>query len=338
MSERQLTPNDPTLKKTALAADRIIGQLIPRNRSIDAEEFQKSVEYEKLTQEIYQGLLSKEPGGGTVEHNQNVRGRSGVEHQIDVLWRFKKAGVDHLVCVVECKNYLSNITLEKVRSLFGVLHDIGNCQGIMVTKTGFQSGAAAFAKFYGIDLKLVRKPIKQDFEGAIKTVHITQVTRTVDPKTIRVGFQSADPASSKFRNKEGVLLIPPNPETYPFYDQSKTPKNISIAQWIQDRIHENAEKKLKVLQLPTGSHHQLKVPVEDHYILFDVGTSTEQLVKIDCVEISYAVIEAGRTEMTLEAEEIVESILKDYSTGDLQHVKHVDGFKWEVSDPDSKPV
>lgn len=172
---------------------------------MDAEEFQKSVEYEKLTQEIYQGLLSKEPGGGTAEHNINVRGKSGVEHQIDVLWRFKKAGVDHLVCV-ECKNYLSNITLEKVRSFFGVLHDIGNCHGIMVTKTGFQSGAAAFANFYGIDLKLVRKPIQQDFEGAIKTVHITQVDKTVDPATIKIDIKSTDPESSKFRNNDGKLV------------------------------------------------------------------------------------------------------------------------------------
>ena len=70
-----------------------------------------------------------------VEHNVDVTGRSGVAHQIDVFWRYKHAGVEHTV-LIECKNYASNLTLEKVRNLFGVIHDIGNAQGLIVTKTG----------------------------------------------------------------------------------------------------------------------------------------------------------------------------------------------------------
>jgi hypothetical protein len=296
---------------------------------MDADEFQKSVEYEKLTQEIYQCLLSKEPGGGTAEHNQKVQGRSGVRHQIDVLWRFKKAGVEHLVCV-ECKNYLSNITLEKVRSFFGVLHDIGNCHGIMVTKTGFQEGAAAFAKFYGIDLKLVRKPFEQDFEGAIKTVHITQITRSVDH--IGVGIHVTDSASNNFRKADGTLTLPTNPENYPFYDQNKTPLTLSVWQWIQDRINNDAQHKQQ-----TGPY-ELRVPIAEHYILFDAGLPSEGLVKVDWVDLSYNVFEQARTEMTLEAEEIVEAILKDFSTGELQHVKHVAGFTWKLWDADGNPI
>lgn len=131
--------------------------------------------------------------------------------------------------------------------------------------------------------------------------------------------------------------LSPNPETYPFYNQSKTPITGSILQWFQDRINDEAERKLKALQLKIGPH-QLTVPIEDHYILFDAGSPTEKLIKIDCVDFRFDVIEHGRTEMTLEAEEIVEAILKDFPTGELQHVKHVDGYKWEVRDADGNPI
>ncbi|HEY9777689.1 MAG TPA: restriction endonuclease [Planktothrix sp.] len=290
---------------------------------MDADRFQKSVEYEQLTQEIYQQLLNQEPGGGKAERDVDVQGRSGVKHQIDVLWRFKKAGVEHLV-LVECKHYSSNITLEKVRSFFGVLHDIGHCHGIMVTKTGFQSGAEQFARFYGIDLKLVRKPTQKDFEGYIKTVHITQVNRATSH--IGVHIRITDPASDRFRKPDGTLTVPLNPETYPFYDQNKTPTTTSVWHWIATQINNDAPSKQQ------AGCYKLRVPTEGYYILFDEGLTSETLVKVDWVDLSYNVYEQKRTEFTIDAEEITEAILKDVPTGELQHVKHVEGFKWDVQD------
>ena len=42
----------------------------------------------------------------------------------------------------------------KVRNFFGVIYDIGKVQGLSVSKTGYQSGAAQFSNYYGIGLKL----------------------------------------------------------------------------------------------------------------------------------------------------------------------------------------
>ncbi len=139
---------------------------------MDAQTYKEAIEYELLTQVVYKAILAKE-GVNTidVQHNTSLTGRSGVDHQIDVYWEFKQAGITHKV-LIECKNYASNLTLEKARNFFAVLHDVGNCNGIMVTKTGYQSGVTAFCKYYGISLKLLRKPTENDWEGHIKSIHI----------------------------------------------------------------------------------------------------------------------------------------------------------------------
>jgi len=103
---------------------------------MDAAIYAEAIEYELLTRQIYESILQSEGSKSIdVKHNVSIAGRSGVEHQVDVYWEFKQAGLTHRV-LIECKNYASNLTLEKARNFFAVVHDIGNCRGIMVTKTG----------------------------------------------------------------------------------------------------------------------------------------------------------------------------------------------------------
>ncbi|GAI09384.1 unnamed protein product, partial [marine sediment metagenome] len=132
---------------------------------MDSKLYKDSVEYEKLTQAIYQSILLDEGLEKiSVEYNGSLTGRSGVAHQIDVYWKFKQANIEHAV-LIECKYYSTALTLEKVRNFHSVINDIGNCRGIMITKIGYQSGAKKYADFYGIDLKILRKPLQEDWEG-----------------------------------------------------------------------------------------------------------------------------------------------------------------------------
>lgn len=117
-----------------------------------------NTEYEKFTRELcerlalYRGLLSS-----TVQHNVKLKGKSGFEHQVDVLWEYEKDGEMHRVAI-ECKNYNQKIPIGRVRDFFGVLYDIGNIRGIMACKEGYQDGAKKFADHYGISLKELRAP------------------------------------------------------------------------------------------------------------------------------------------------------------------------------------
>jgi hypothetical protein len=179
-------------------------------------EFSEAIEYEKITQTIYQNILKTEGVNNIkVEHNVDIPGRSGVAHQVDVMWNFRQANIEHVV-LIECKNYNSNITLEKIRNFFGVLYDIGNAKGIMVTKTGYQKGVVRFARYYGIGLKLLREPLKEDWENRVRNIHFQiflkfAVSTKEKPIEVQV-YLSPENEEQKGRivdlQKEGKLLIP----------------------------------------------------------------------------------------------------------------------------------
>jgi hypothetical protein len=117
-----------------------------------------NIEYEKFTQEIYQELVNADVLKATrVQHNVKLKSKSGQEHQIDVYWEYEIAGVRHRVAI-ECKNYNRNVEIGKVRDFYGVLSDLNNVAGIMVTKVGYQKGAKEYASTYGITLKELREP------------------------------------------------------------------------------------------------------------------------------------------------------------------------------------
>lgn len=117
-----------------------------------------NTEYEKFVQAIYQELVNADaPKATKVQHNVKLKGNSGQEHQIDVYWEYEIAGVKHKVAI-ECKNYNKTVPVSKVRDFYGVLADLNNVVGILVTKEGFQKGAKKFATGHRIMLKELRTP------------------------------------------------------------------------------------------------------------------------------------------------------------------------------------
>lgn len=122
----------------------------------------QNTEYEKFAQEIYQELLNSESINKIdVLHNIKLTGKSGQQHQIDVYWEYEIHGVVHKV-VIECKNYNREISIGRVRDFFGVLFDLTDVSGIMVTKVGYQKGAKKYADHYNINLRELRTPHEKD--------------------------------------------------------------------------------------------------------------------------------------------------------------------------------
>lgn len=117
-----------------------------------------STEYELFTREVYRQLSAYHHTCFTkVQHNIKLKGRSGCEHQIDVYWEYKKDGIEHRVAI-ECKNYNKRVSKDKVSAFHGILFDLDDVEGIMVSKQGFQKGAKQYAEHYGISLKELRSP------------------------------------------------------------------------------------------------------------------------------------------------------------------------------------
>ena len=142
-------------------------------------------DYEKAARDIYEAILRREGSNAEVRHNVNVQGRSGVAHQVDVYWKFRQAGLEHAV-IIDCKDFARPISLEKVRNWFGVKSDVPNAHAVLVTREGYQSGAADFARSYGISLKLLRHPTEEDWEGRIRDLDFIIEGKLIDPDSVQI--------------------------------------------------------------------------------------------------------------------------------------------------------
>lgn len=285
---------------------------------MDAAILSEAIEYEQLTKATYEAILAKE-GVQTikVEHNVKVKGRSGVEHQIDVFWEFRQAGVTHRV-LIECKNYASNLTLEKARNFFGVTHDIGNCVGIMVTKTGYQTGAADFCRFYGINMKLLRRPTAEDWAGRVKTLNVRMTARVpVSTEDKPIECELFLRPKDQSQEQRLVTAAANNPDlvgatpSLRFLGMDGEPREDELRWWLP--------RQLSVLDKVDGGPYKQEVPLDDHYVRADLGQGPE-LVQAIGAAITYYVETLGTEEFSCDAEQTVAEILRDFDTGDWEHV------------------
>ncbi|WP_052241787.1 restriction endonuclease [Plesiomonas shigelloides] len=285
---------------------------------MDAELYSESIQYEKITQSVYQAILQKEGIDNIeVQHNVSLKGRSGVAHQIDVLWIYKQAGIEQKV-LIECKNFGTSLTLEKVRNFFAVLHDIGNSSGVMVTKSGYQSGAKSFAEHYGIGLKLLRKPNEDDWEGRIKDIHVSIKAKTVlnSEDNPLVAQLDIEPTSSEQKERlldlqeRGLLLVPSGADLR-FLDSEG---NIST-----DEMRWFLPRELVTIDKDDGGPYTQNIELEDKYLLVNKDTADQELIKVSRIVVTYYV-ESFDHETIRYGEDIVNMILKDYSSNELEHV------------------
>ena len=136
-----------------------------------------NIEYEKFTQEIYNEILKNlYVKNIDVKHNVKLTGKSGQKHQIDVYWEYQYDNTTFKIAI-ECKNYNHTVSIGKVRDFFGVLYDLGDVKGIMVTRKGYQEGAKKFGEHYGIDLMELREPEEGEAIVAETTLTIDSSVR-----------------------------------------------------------------------------------------------------------------------------------------------------------------
>lgn len=123
-------------------------------------------EYEDFVAELQQAILSSETLGSQknieVIPNKLLKDKNGIERQFDIYWEFELAGIVYKN-IIECKDYASKISIDRVDSLIGKLNDFNNITGVFATKTGYQSGAESKALANGIDILRVREQNDSDW-------------------------------------------------------------------------------------------------------------------------------------------------------------------------------
>lgn len=142
--------------------------------------------YEKLTQKLYQQIVDLDTNGYKdieVKHNVKIKGKSGLEHQIDVFWEFVLGSV-HYATIIEVKDWQNKVKKTDVMAFTEKIKDIpGFPTGIYVSKSGFQRGALEWAKLNGIKLVTISEPdtinhIHLNFN--VRSPHITNFAIDID--------------------------------------------------------------------------------------------------------------------------------------------------------------
>lgn len=266
-----------------------------------------SKDYELLTQKIYRAILDSE-GVENIEvlHNVKIKGKSSVDHQIDVFWEYRYAGVSHKV-LIECKYYSEPVSLIHARNMLGLLNDIPNSQGLIVTTQGYQSGVIAFCSHYGINLKRIRPPEGSDWHGCIQVVNINGELYQNQYLDIKFAFDGNDEDTQAYFEKHGSNI------SFNAYDSSIEEDHAIdfIGKWLDSKIVPNLEE-LNTEELNTPS---TKVIESDKAYL--VSPKKEKL-KIKSVTVQW---ELNRQDLSISvnAMDFIHAVLEDFNSGNIEY-------------------
>lgn len=268
-------------------------------------DVQNSTEYEEVAQKVYQAILATNDVQ-TIEvlHNVQITGRSGIAHQIDVYWRYLEDGTEHQV-LVECKYYRSTIDLIHARNLLGLLTDIPNSQGVLLTTVGFQKGVVDLCNFYGISLKLLRNPLGSDWDGFIQKVEIEGSLHQTNYLDFSLQIDGKDDESIRSLNDNSQASV--NLQESKFQDGMHFP--VDVVTWLDKNIpfdESQINTPLTTTLTPSAT-----------YIVLPSGNR----VKILTLKVQY--IHSTRTiNVNLDAMDLVRGVLEDFNTKKIDYTLH----------------
>ncbi|MBF7694283.1 restriction endonuclease [Acinetobacter pollinis] len=137
-------------------------------------------EYEEFVQSIYQAIIQSEILGFTEQKNIKVEidktliDRNGIKRQFDIYWEYNLAGHSYKT-VIECKDYNSKISIDKIDAFIGKLNDFPGLKGLYATHKGYQSGASIKADQHNIDLLIIREQNDTDWEDENKNPLLREI-------------------------------------------------------------------------------------------------------------------------------------------------------------------
>lgn len=265
------------------------------------------IEYELLAKSIYEALLHKDGVTTEVKHNVILKGKAA-EHQIDVYWEYMMAETLFRVAI-ECKNYNSRVTIGKVRDFHSVLNDIGNIQGIMVSRKGFQSGAKEYAKHYGINLKEIREPEDADWEGRLKTIVMKMKIITTRIRARKINIDDTWMRNNDALPKGTTIQLQIN----------DTNDNI----WLIDNLGNKISNFYQLDEkLPTDMRAAENVVYKYEFDNAFLENTEGIKFKVSSIEYVYDVIESAMPDIVIDGTKTAKAIIKDALNGSIKFVNN----------------
>ena len=122
--------------------------------------------YENFVKSLHEALLHLETLGIQknikIEMRKKITDNCGIDREFDLYWEYELGGITYKT-VIECKDYNSAVSVEKIDALIGKIKDLPDLKPVFATKIGYQSGAQKKAEQNKIDLLIVRKPLDSDW-------------------------------------------------------------------------------------------------------------------------------------------------------------------------------
>jgi len=135
-------------------------------------------DYEQFVKNLQQALLDSEDlirqKNIKIETNKKLTDNCGIEREFDIYWEYDLAGVTYKT-VIECKDYKSRVSVEKIDALIGKTRDLPDVKAVFATKTGYQSGAKKKAEFNKIDLLIAREESDNDWQDSEGNPYIKEI-------------------------------------------------------------------------------------------------------------------------------------------------------------------
>ncbi|EHH0795760.1 restriction endonuclease, partial [Vibrio vulnificus] len=95
-------------------------------------------EYEEFVASLQKALFESEQWTKLrniqIEQNKKIEDNFGISREFDLYWEYELAGITYKT-VIECKDYASKVSIEKIDALLGKIRDIPDLKPIFATKT-----------------------------------------------------------------------------------------------------------------------------------------------------------------------------------------------------------
>lgn len=197
--------------------------------------------YESITKYIYE-TLGHQSGITIKGHGQNCKvvGKSGVNHQIDVLTTHSD-GIHSYDTAIECKYWKQKVNKDVVMKLSAIMEDAGISKGIIVTRSGFTKDGQEYAKFKNIGLVTLREWTESDQYSTPKEIELGILQINLNITATRPKLLQIDLGKNRFLDVQDEF------DLFNYYIDLKDGKRIPFYNYVTDfRLGIANQKKMDI--------------------------------------------------------------------------------------------
>ncbi len=197
--------------------------------------------YESITKYIYETLGMQ--SGVTIKGYGStciVKGKSGVNHQIDVLTAHSD-GIHTYETAIECKYWKDKVNKDIVMKVSSIIEDVGISKGVIVTKSGFTKDGLEYAKFKNISLVELRESTNKDHESTPKEIEIATLQINLNIKASRPKLLQINLGNNRNLNVQDEF------DLFNYFILLREGKHVSLYDYVTDfRLDLAGQKKMDI--------------------------------------------------------------------------------------------